>query len=102
MMRPEEVQIQAAALRSAVSRGDFVRAARAAELYCQALRSSVREAHRSEAPGLVLEARDLLDWARRNLRAHRARLASRLRDTQRLARYHTRPPVSPHTWTLRG
>jgi hypothetical protein len=102
MIRGEEIEAQARALREAVSTADFARAAQSAKLYCQAIRSLAKEVPRPEAARLAAEAQQLLEWARRHLSVDRARLACRLRDAQRLARYCTRPSTSPHTWAIRG
>jgi len=98
----EDIESQARALREAVSTADFGRAAQSAKLYCQAIRSRAKEVPRPEAARLASEAQQLLEWARRHLSVDRARLAYRLREVQRLARYHPPPPTPPHTWAIRG
>ena len=98
----KDIEGQARALREAVSTADFERAAQAAKIYCQAIRSLAKEVPRPEAARLAAEARQLLEWARRHLSVDRALLAYRLREVQRLARYRPQPSTPPHTWAVRG
>lgn len=82
-----EAHREAAVLRRLVAKEDFTGAQQSMARYARLVEADMRS---------VGEARDLLDWAARNLRAARARLAGQMEKLQAVSRYKfaTISPVS--------
>jgi hypothetical protein len=96
------IELEGLRLHTAVLRGDFTQAAQSVNRYCQAVSRAAPTASRPEVADLARQSAELLEWARRNLRAQRARLANRLGDIQRLQHYREASRKEVHTWTLRA
>jgi len=91
------------ALRRAVGRNDFTGAALSARRYTNLVESGLRDLAPADAEARVRQARSLLEWARRNLRAARTRISQKLVQLQGISRYHAAIPMPPapiHTWKI--
>jgi hypothetical protein len=84
-----EADAEAQRLRHLVDRRDFMGAQRSVERYVNLIDAAIPLTDVGEASRRVKEACDLIDWARRNLRAAQARLSDEMRGVQRVARYQS-------------
>ena len=90
-------------LRRAVGRDDFTSAALSARRYTSMVASELKRLPAADAELRVRRACSLLDWARQNLHAARARIAGKLVQLQRLSHYQAAIPVPAaaiHTWKM--
>jgi len=94
-----------AMLRRAVGRDDFTGAALSARRYTSLVACELKRLPAADAELRVRRASNLLDWARHNLHAARARIAGKLGQLQRLSHYQAAIPVPAaaiHTWKIDG
>lgn len=84
------LEVEAQALRQAVSGGDFTGARQAALRLAGLLETAVRGLPPAESARRLRDACDLLAWSRLNLRASRARLTGELRHLEGLRQYQAR------------
>ena len=93
---------EAAALRDSAARGDFATAQAAASLYTDAVCVLVNQLPPAEAAARIAEACELMEWARRSLRAARSRVEEQVRRLECLRRYHARHSAADHTFGIDG
>jgi hypothetical protein len=95
------IEWEAANLRHHVALGDFGRAQASARLYAGLVAAEMRQVPRARAQQCLRTACELLEWARRNLCAARARLGGQLRQCAGALRYQpANPPRVTHTWKI--
>ncbi len=97
-----EIRAEAEALRAAAERGDFAAAENAARRFTGLLHPLLAELPPKEAEARLLQACELIDWARRNLLAARSRIAGELRHLDRLRHYHSQLSPTVHTFRMDG
>jgi hypothetical protein len=97
------VQREEAILRRAVHSGDFAGAESAARLYVAALGAVLPQLPPAQAPGLLRDACDLIEWARRCLCVARAQVSGKLSGIRHVAAFRrTAQPDILHTWRIDG
>ncbi|HXS95281.1 MAG TPA: hypothetical protein VN736_11805 [Candidatus Limnocylindrales bacterium] len=92
---------QAGKLRHSIAIGDFAASEAAASLYIAQVARTISELPPDRARTTVEEACALLEWARRNICAARASLATRLAALRRVSGYAP-PAIADPAFTLRG
>jgi hypothetical protein len=100
-MQPFDTEEEA--LRRAVDRDDFPGAEISARRYTSLLESGLKNLPPAEAEARVRQACSLLDWARHNLHAARARIEGKLGQLEKLSHYHAAIPgagAAVHTWKI--
>ena len=88
---PDQLEVEAAALRQAVIREDFAAVRISARRYVQAFEIERKRLPADRASARFRDSAELLEWARRSICAARGRLAVRLRNVQRKALYRPAP-----------
>ena len=97
---PIEADAEARTLRHLVDRQDFAGAQRSVERYVKLIDAALPLMHAGQAAQQLMAARDLVDWARRNLRAAQTRLSDEMRCVQRLSRYKSGVSAASNTFHL--